>query len=148
MHQEDEPLNTISIDRTFGAIALGPQYNLQGGYFFESVLTVKRLRRLHWTPVNMNEYVIERYGTFNTKGCPEDLILADFNNQSIRSTYSDLKNDYDGDGNPTDNSLAGNEGLEYAVVKNDKNNNDKSLDSEIDPPPQKIFWKLKEWTEW
>ena len=70
-----KPRNTISIDRTVGAIALGPQYNLQGGYFFVSLLTGKRLRRSHWTPVNMSEDVIERYDTFNTKGCPEDLIF-------------------------------------------------------------------------
>ena len=34
VHQEDEPQNTIAIDRTVCAIALGTQYNLQGGYFF------------------------------------------------------------------------------------------------------------------
>ena len=33
VHQEDEPRNTIAIDRTVRAIALGPQYNHQGGYF-------------------------------------------------------------------------------------------------------------------
>ena len=33
VHQEDEPQNTIAINQTVGAIALGPQYNLQGGYF-------------------------------------------------------------------------------------------------------------------
>ena len=33
VHQEDELQNTIAIDRTVGAIALGPQYNLQGGFF-------------------------------------------------------------------------------------------------------------------
>ena len=38
--------------------------------------------------------------------------------------------------------------MEDAVVKNDENNNKDSLASEIDPPPQNIFWKLKEWTEW
>ena len=47
MHQEDEPRNTIDINRNVGAIALGPQYNLQGGYFFESLLTGKRIRRSH-----------------------------------------------------------------------------------------------------
>ena len=31
VYQYDEPRNTISIDRNVGAIALGPQYNLQGG---------------------------------------------------------------------------------------------------------------------
>ena len=31
VNQEDEPHNTISIDRTVGAISLGPQYNPQIG---------------------------------------------------------------------------------------------------------------------
>ena len=60
VNHEDEPQNTIDIDRTVGAIALGPQYNLQGSYFFESLLTGKRLRRSHWTLVNMTEDVIEQ----------------------------------------------------------------------------------------
>ena len=34
VHQEDEPRNTIEIDRTVGSIALGPQYKPQGGYLF------------------------------------------------------------------------------------------------------------------
>ena len=105
MHQEDEPLNTIAIDRTVGAIALGSQYNFQRGYFFESLLTGKRLRRSHWTPVNMTEDAIERYDTFNTKGCPEDLIFGDFNDQPIPSTYSDLTNDYDNYGTQIDAAL-------------------------------------------
>ena len=54
VHQYDEPQNTISIDRTVSAIALGPQYNLQGGYCFESLITGKHLWRSHWTPVNMS----------------------------------------------------------------------------------------------
>ena len=70
MHQEDEPRNTIDIDRTVNAIAPGPPYKRQGGYFFESILTDKRLRRSHWTSVNMTEDVIEQYDTFNTKSCP------------------------------------------------------------------------------
>ena len=60
MHQEDEPQNTMVIDRTVGAIILGPQYNLQGGYFYESLLTGKRFRRSHSTPVNMTDDFIER----------------------------------------------------------------------------------------
>ena len=36
VHQEDEPQNTIAINRTVGVIALGPQYNLKGGYFLIS----------------------------------------------------------------------------------------------------------------
>ena len=53
----------------------------------------------------MTEGVIERYNTFNTKGCPEDLIFGDFNYQPIPSTYSDLKNYYDDDGTQIDAAL-------------------------------------------
>ena len=53
----------------------------------------------------MTEDVIERYDTFNTKGCPEELIFGDFNDQPIPYTYSDLTNDYDNDGNQTDTAL-------------------------------------------
>ena len=69
VHQEDQPPNKIDIDQTAGTIALGPEYTLQGGYFYESLLTGKRLRRSHWTPFNMTEDVIEQYDTFNTKVC-------------------------------------------------------------------------------
>ena len=108
MHQGDEPRNTIDINRTVGTIALGPQYNLQGGYFLESLLTGKHLRRSHRTPVNMTEDVIERYYIFNIKGCPEDLIFGDFNDQPIPSTYSDSTNDYGDDGTKIDTALTDN----------------------------------------
>ena len=116
VHQEDEPRNTIYINRTVCAIALGSQYNLQGGYFFESLLTDKRLRRSHWTPVNMTEDVIERYDTFNTKGCPEDLVFGDFNDQPIPSTYSDLTNDYKYDVTQIVAALTENKGVKDAVM--------------------------------
>ena len=105
MHQEDEHQKTIAIDWTVGAIALGPQYNLQGGYFFESLLTGKRLRRSRWTPVNMTEDVIERYDTFNTKSYPENLIFCYFNDKPTPSNDSDLTNDYDYYGTQIDASL-------------------------------------------
>ena len=95
----------------------------------------------------MTDDAIERYDTFNTKGCPEDLIFGDFSDQPIPSTYSDLTNDYDGNGTQIDADLTDNKGEEDAVVPNDENNDENILASEIDPP-KKIFWKLKEWIEW
>ena len=91
--------------------------------------------------------VIERYDTFNTKGCPDDPIFGDFNDQPIPSTYSGLPNYYDGDGTQLEVALMDNEGVEYAVVPNDKNNDYDSLDSDI-YHHQIISCKLKEWTEW
>ena len=137
VHQEDEPRNTIDIDWTVGAIALGPQYNLQGGYFFESLLTGKRLRRSHWTRVNMTEDVIEQYETFNTKVFPEDLHFGDFNDQPIPSTYSNLTNDNYNDGTQIDATLTDNKGVEDAVVPNDENNDEDNLALDIDPPQKK-----------
>ena len=116
MHQEDETQNTIAINRTVDAIALGPQYNRQVGYFFETLLTGERLRRSHWTPVNMTEDVIEWYDTFNTNFFPEDLIFGELNDQTIPSTYSDITNEYDNDGTKIDADLTDNEGVEDSVV--------------------------------
>ena len=82
----------------------------------------------------MTEDVIEKYDTFNTKGYPEDLIFGEFNDQPIPSTYSDLTNDYDNDGNQIGAALTDNKGLEDAVVKNGENNNDNSFVSYIYPP--------------
>ena len=73
-----------------------------------SLITGKLLQRSHWTPVNMTEDVIERYETFNTKGCLEDLIFSDFNDQPIPSTYSDLTNYYDDNGTQIEASLTEN----------------------------------------
>ena len=95
----------------------------------------------------MTEDVIELYDTFNTIGCPEDLIFGDFNNQPIPSTYYDLKNYYDDDGTPIDAEPADNKLVVDAFVQKDKNNNTDRLTSQIELPLT-IFWKLKEWTEW
>ena len=59
IYQGGETQNTIDIDQIVGEIVSGPQYNLQGGYLFESLLTVKYLWHSHWNPVNITEYVIE-----------------------------------------------------------------------------------------
>ena len=67
----------------------------------------------------MTEDVIERYNTFNTKGCPGDLIFGDFNDQPIPSTYSDITNDYYNYGTQIDTSLTDNEEVEDSVIPND-----------------------------
>ena len=95
----------------------------------------------------MAENVIEQYDTFNTKGCPEDLVFGSFNDQHIPSTYSDLTNYHDTNGTQIDAALTDNKGVEDAVVPNDENNNDGSLALVIDPP-KTIFWKLEKWIKW
>ena len=67
----------------------------------------------------MTEDVIERYDTFNTKGCPKDLTFGDFNDQPSPSTYFDLKNYYKDNGTQIYAALLDNKGVEDAVVPND-----------------------------
>ena len=136
----------IGINRTVGEIFLGPQYNLQGWYLFESLLIVKRLQRSHCTPVNIPEGFIEQYNNLNAKGCPEDLLFGYFNNQHIPSTYYDIINDCYGDDTPIDAYLADNEGVEDSIMPNDKDTDeaittdyDNSLVSYIGPPPNEIL---------
>ena len=66
----------------------------------------------------MTENVVELYDMFNTKGCPEDLIFGDFNDQPIPYTYSDLTNDYDDDGNQINGALTENKEVKDSVVPN------------------------------
>ena len=64
----------------------------------------------------MTEDVIERYDTFNTKGCPDELFFGYFNDQLIPSNYYNLLNDENDNGNnipsnPVEYSLLENEGV-------------------------------------
>ena len=87
VHEEGEPRNFANKDQTVVAIALSPQSNLQGRYFFEILLTGKRLHWSKWTPVNMTTGVIERYHTFIAQDFLNELIFGDQNNQLINPGY-------------------------------------------------------------
>ena len=100
----------------------------------------------------MTEYLIERYDTFNTKGCTDELIFGYLNDQPISSDYYNFLNydDYDGNnvpGTPVDNVLPDNKVLEDVVVPNDEDINydmiiiddDDSLASDINPLQNEIL---------
>ena len=64
----------------------------------------------------MTQDVVEQYDTFNNKGCPDEIIFGNFNEQPIPYNYYNLHNDDDDDddgnivsGNPIDNVLPDNE---------------------------------------
>ena len=101
----------------------------------------------------MTEDMIERYGTFNTKLFPDEIIFGNFNDQPIASNYSNLLN-YDDSkkfpGTPVDDALPDKKGLEDSLIPNDEDINydiiifgdDDSLAWDIDPSKTK-FWILK-----
>jgi hypothetical protein len=61
VHEEHD--NTMQT-RTTGAIALRPTGNAQGGHYFYSLATGRRLNRNHWTELPMPKEVIDRVHTF------------------------------------------------------------------------------------
>ena len=61
----------------------------------------------------MTKDVIEKYDTFNTRRCPDELIFGDFNDQPIPSHYYNFLKDDNDDGNnvpgtPVEDSLPDN----------------------------------------
>jgi hypothetical protein len=58
--QVHESHNNSMLTRTTGAIALRPTGNIQGGFYFMSLTTGKRLTRYAWTPLPMPGEVITR----------------------------------------------------------------------------------------
>ena len=71
---------------------------------------------------------------FHTKGCPEDLIFGDFNDQPIPSTYSDLTNEYDDNGTKIDTALTDNKGVQLCQMM--KTTMKKALIQTLTPPKQ------------
>ena len=59
VHDEPSPSNTSTI-RTTGVIALVPNGNLQGGYFFMSLRTWKKLSRRRWTDLHVTDEIIRK----------------------------------------------------------------------------------------
>jgi hypothetical protein len=59
VHEEDQPQNSL-LPRTQGAICLGPSGNVQGGYKFMSLATMKQIVRRSWDEIPMPTAVITR----------------------------------------------------------------------------------------
>jgi hypothetical protein len=75
VHEENEPRNS-QLPRTKGAICLGPTGNLQGGYFFMSLSSGKKIKRYSWDEIPMPDTVIDRVNELG-KGQPEQLVFTD-----------------------------------------------------------------------
>jgi hypothetical protein len=58
--QTHEQHDNSMAPRTTGAIALRPTGNAQGGYYFMSLTTGRRISRNRWTPLPMPQDVINR----------------------------------------------------------------------------------------
>jgi hypothetical protein len=75
VHEEDQPRNS-QLPRTQGAICLGPSGNVQGGFKFMSLQTMKKIVRRSWDSIPMPDTVIARVNKLG-KDEPEQFIFTD-----------------------------------------------------------------------
>jgi hypothetical protein len=80
--QTHEPHDNTMVHRTVGAIGLRPTGNAQGGYFYLSLKTGRRLNRTHCTPLPMPDEVIDRMHRL-ARRAPEGLTFGDRDNNEI-----------------------------------------------------------------
>jgi hypothetical protein len=99
-----EPYNKSMARRTVGAIGLRPTGNSQGGYYYLSLKTGRRLNMVHCTPLPMPAGVIDRVHTMARRS-PEGLTFGNRNNMipvhddddGDVSDEGDDESDYDSD---------------------------------------------------
>jgi len=117
--QTHEEHDNSMATRTTGAIALRPTGNAQGGYYFMSLSTGKRLSRSRWTPLPMPQEVIERVHTLARRGhAARNLTFAWRNGQEIKDNLEDVTDDSD-DEYIDDNTAVSDEGASTASEPRD-----------------------------
>lgn len=141
--QVHEDHNNTMATRTTGAIALRPTGNQQGGFYFLSLETGRRINRNHWTELPMPKDVLDRVHTLARRSnATKSLLFLDRDGNNLDSFNEDsdssvdrLDADFDpiidADNLPDDDSLEG------SVVINDDgenlpNNDDENIPNEDD----------------
>jgi hypothetical protein len=119
--QHDNSMNT----RTVGALALRPTGNQQGGYYFYSLSTGRRLHRTHWTELPMPDDVKDRVHALARRArASRRLTFTDSDGTDLDTLYpdeDDTNNNADDD--ESDDST-------YDPNNADDNSDDESNDSD------------------
>jgi hypothetical protein len=129
--QTHEKHNSSMVTRTVGALALRPTDNAQGGYYFYSLATGRRLNWTHWTELPMPDSVHDRVHALAQRVRADKGLTStggDGNDLDLRYPEDDGDNDSDYD--PDDNDDA---------VSSDND----SDDGYIAPLPTR--WAMQEW---
>ena len=107
--QVHEKTTNTTKSRATGAIALRPTGNAQGGYYFFSLTTGRRLNRNAWTELPMPSEVIQRVHDL-AKNAPAGLQFGDRNNNPDPDDDEDFRPDdldEDDEDHQLDDSIAG-----------------------------------------
>eukprot|EP00957_Ditylum_brightwellii_P183861 14004833-Ditylum_brightwellii.AAC.1 len=95
-------------DRTVGAIALGPSFNLQGGYKFLNISTGKLIHRRDFTELPMPDSIIKKIENMaEQEGQDGAIIFTNRAGKEIKDIlFSDEYEDWSGDTIPTGVDIA------------------------------------------
>ena len=142
VHEEDTPRNS-QLPRTKGAICLGPSGNVQGGYKFMSLSSMKKIVRRSWDAIQMPDTVIARVNVLG-KDQPEQFVFTDRNGRPIGDIERpgvDADADQPDEHQTADIELPGVDGNEVELhpYANDVENDDLDIapnnETEEDPAP-------------
>jgi hypothetical protein len=75
VHEKDNPPNS-QIDRTKGAISLGPSGNLKGGFKFMALNSGKKIVRRSWDVIPMPDLVFDRFNALG-RAQPQHMTFTD-----------------------------------------------------------------------
>jgi hypothetical protein len=124
--QTHEEHDNSMIDRTLGAICLGPTGNEHGTHWFMCVASGARIARTRWTALPMPKEVIQRVsGIGRRQGMPETLTFGDRHAREIEDNLADLE-DYSDDGSytPSEPSEEENDDFSYDDTSDSDDNDD------------------------
>jgi len=132
--QTHEAHNNDMEARTIGTICLGPSGNKQGGHYFLSLMTGKRLLRHHWTNLPMPDDIIVQVNKMGrAQGMPRRITFADRYGMEI--TNED--DEYESDGSMSEYDEDSLDSEYYPSESNDGNDNDP--DGDDDDPDDNIL---------
>jgi hypothetical protein len=125
--------------RTLGAICLGPSGNEQGGHYFMSISTGKRIHRHWWNELPMPDDVIDRVNQLGRRqNMPRILSFADRYGLAIIDDDDDIDNDHDSTYDSEDDSNGDDDDFNVDDYDDDDDSDANSIDTnannDIDGP--------------
>jgi len=130
--QVHEEHDNSMVSRTTGAIALRPTGNAQGGYFFLSLTSGRRLNRNNWTKLPMPQDVIDRVHVLGRR-YPRGLTFGDRNGDAVLDDYDNVNDDDDDESyDPDDDASASTDDDSSDVGTDDSDDDDDDVDDDSD----------------
>jgi hypothetical protein len=118
--------------RTFGALTLRPTDNAQGGYYFYSLASGKRLHRTHWTPLPMPKAVKDWvHALARRANADKGLMFTDSDGQDLDAIFPEDNDDSSNyDPSAYEQSYTSDEDSNYEPSDTDSNTSDSNDDVE------------------